>query len=707
MTETYGGVQGAEGDTAAASSDNVSVLVDFAVDLDPQGLLFEIGGAGQGVYIGFTDGELIIRGGNGSGVAAADTAQLVIDPEPYLGKRYELIAVFTRDQGVSLTLDAYLFDTVELELISLGQDVASDSEVHGTGDWGVGTANGSVAGSVEVNQTDYNGIIYEASLFDGQVPALSTDDVFRSDLWLGRGIVGEPRDEIKILPALQEVRTVGTKINLSGADENFKPLGRRATMNFSAYDFKHSDIGQDPYVSTRPYDPRKRGTFWPKWLARQKFGKVGARVIRRTGYAGQPLSEYKSNAYVLEQVKQTDKGVSFYCRDELSRTEFLKAQVPAQSGGVLNADISETATSLTVAGAFTEAEYPSGGGTVRINDELIQYASTSYNDVADVTTFNTLTRGSDGSQAQSHEQFDTVQICERLQGTVEQVFKKLVLRLARIEPQLVNLELLATEQTSYLSAYNLDTIISEPTGIDTVLGWLIQETSVHIWWDERGQQINLKAIRAVSAVDIIKRLTYEDNIVDGNVTLEEKPRQRINILTTFYNPRNFAGDLNDPANFANANRILNGTTSDIDQYGNVVQSKVLFSRFLTVESEVAQTGSRIANRYADVPVFANVYLDAKDRDLWVAHVVELSVPNMLNALGDRDIRRYLITEAEEVAAGHLLKCELADITLDGIIYLITENGIGVYTPELFAQGNAFISNDAGLNPDGTNGARIT
>jgi len=48
-----------------------------------------------------------------------------------------------------------------------------------------------------------------------------------------------------------------------------------------------------------------------------------------------------------------------------------------------------------------------------------------------------------------------------------------------------------------------------------------------------------------------------------------------------------------------------------------------------------------------------------------------------------------------------------DVTLDGRLYRITENGIGTYTPELFALANAFITDANGLNSDGTTGATIT
>jgi hypothetical protein len=65
-----------------------------------------------------------------------------------------------------------------------------------------------------------------------------------------------------------------------------------------------------------------------------------------------------------------------------------------------------------------------------------------------------------------------------------------------------------------------------------------------------------------------------------------------------------------------------------------------------------------------------------------------------------------VIEAKEVEPGHTQMLHCVDVTLDGLIYVITENGIGTYTPELFLQGNGFITRNDGLNIDGSVGATI-
>lgn len=526
-------------------------------------------------------------------------------------------------------------------------------------------------------------------------------------LWLGRGVAGEPTDEKYIFPCLGSTGTIGTKVNLSGSDDDYKPLGRRATLDFSAADFNHSDITQDPYFATRKFDPSKKGTFWPKWLARQRFGKVGARVNIYDGYAGQPLSAYLKRGYVLEDVTRREDGVSFYCRDELARAEGIKSLVPKTSAGILSADISASDTSFTMLGQFTDDEYPTAG-TVRISDEVMTYTSKSYDGGANTTTIGGLTRGTDGSTASTHATDDAVQICRRFTDeTVASVVKTLLLDDAGIDASLVDETGIDAEQSAYLAAYDLNSLITEPTAVDTVLGWVTRETSCFVYWDERSQKVRLRAIRAVAASEIIKTLSHEENILSGSMKLSEKPRQRLNVVNAYFGPIDVAGDLDKPANYRNGLQIVNGTTSLPEQYGNFVQSREIFFRFLATESDVRQTVTRLSLRYADVPQFAEFYVDAKDRSLWVGDVVRISHPLILDRMGSRDLKRWLVIEAEEVDPGHLVRYVCADITLDGFIYVITENDVTEYDPELFLQGKAFITDNNGLNPDGSTGATIS
>jgi hypothetical protein len=682
-----------------------SVFIALDANFPPtaeEGTLFHTPESGTfETAIGITGGNLLLA----TGGQTVD-GSISVDATPYLGRRLILYVEIDFTVSGASTLNLWAFDPVELTMEFIGTDAftagAGWSE-NGFAGFGVAPAF-SVAG---LPATAWPSTVLRADFYVQTAPDNMLGQ-YSNNLWLGRGVFGEPRNEQRIVPCLRSLSTVGTQINLSGADDDYRPLGRRATLDFTAHDFADDDVGQDPYRTTRLYDPKEQSTFWRKWLQRQKFGKVGARVRVYDGYAGQPLSAYQRRAYVLERVQWSEQQLQFYCRDELTRTEFLKTQVPTPSPGALASDITDSATSLTMSGAFDQREYPDTGGTLRINDELITYTTKSYASGTNLTTLSGLVRGTDGSMAAEHSTNDQVQLCKRYTAaTVQEVIEDLLLAEARIEAQLIDLDGLATEQALYLNAFSLTALFTEPFGADTILGWLSQEVGCYIWWDERVQKIRIKAIRAVGVTEIVQTLTHEDNIIRDSFKVSEKPRQRLNTITIYYNPIDKAGDLSESVNYANALRLVNGTTTTPNTYGGQVQSRDIFSRFLTTNAEVNQTVVRLANRYEDVPIFVTFEADAKDRALWTGDILNISHPAIVDEVGERVVRRWLVIEAEEIAPGHRVRYMCADITLDGLIYLITSNALSTYDAAEFALGNAFITDANGLNPDGTNGARIS
>jgi hypothetical protein len=700
---TYEAAQDVIAGTDYTTTDSVFIALDanFPATAEEGTLFHTPPGGTLEAAIGITGGNLLLA----TGGQTVD-GSISVDATPYLGRRLILFLEIDFTASGASTLNLWAFDPVELTIELVGTDSFTAStgwSESGTG--GFGTAPSSTVAGLPA--AAWPSIVLRVDFYVQTAPSNMLGQ-YSNNLWLGRGVFGEPRNEQRIVPCLRSLSTVGTQINLSGADDDYKPLGRRATLDFTVHDFADDDVGQDPYRTTRLYNPKEQSTFWRKWLQRQKFGKVGARVRVYDGYAGQALSAYQRRAYVLERVQWSEQQLQFYCRDELTRTEFLKTQVPTPSPGGLASDITESATSLTMSGAFEQKEYPATGGTLRINDELLTYTSKSYSSGTNLTTLSGLVRGTDGSMAANHSANDQVQLCKRYTtATVQEVIEDLLLAEAGIEAQLIDLDGLATEQALYLNAFSLTALFTEPFGADTILGWLSQEVGCYIWWDERQQQIRIKAIRAVGVNEIVKTFTHEDNIIRDSFQVSEKPRQRLNTITIYFNPIDKAGDLGESVNYANALRLVNGTTTSPETYGGQVQSRDIFSRFLTTEAVVNQTVVRLANRYEDVPVFVKFEADAKDRAVWTGDTLLVSHPAIVDDLGERVVRRWLVIEAEEIVPGHRVRYMCADITLDGLIYLITENTLTTYTAEDFALGNAFITDNNGLNPDSTNGARIS
>src|SRR3954468_1303120 len=88
-------------------------------------------------------------------------------------------------------------------------------------------------------------------------------------------------DYAPVIPALDgSPSTAPLTLNLGGMEKNLSALGQRESVSIKIKDFVHSDARLDKYRLERitgaadlagAYDPYKRGTFWSKWLFRNKY----------------------------------------------------------------------------------------------------------------------------------------------------------------------------------------------------------------------------------------------------------------------------------------------------------------------------------------------------------------------------------------------------------------------------------------------------
>jgi hypothetical protein len=696
---------------ASIASGDIDRTADILVQADvrfaatPSGTIWEQGGsADRGAYLGVTGTDLVFRAGDGTVASGAGVGRVSAPLAGFAGRTVQLIGEIDLTNGV---VRLWEFDPVEYVLKKIGEDsFIPAADWAGTDAGAIGQDGGSNIVTGE-DGGDFNGGIASVTFYEGRGDAdLNEDpDAFRFRYFFDDGRKATVADKIYVLPLLQSVGTVGTRLNITGSDQRYEPLGRRATLSATFADAPHSDFPFDPYLADRGFDPLTRSTFWAKWIVRHKFGKTRAICRLYSGYDGDRLSDMQVQTYVVDRLVWQGDRAQLNCRDYLSLTEFRRAQVPVASGGQLSGDVADSATSITLEGDRT-GEYPASG-TLRIGDELMTFTGApTYDEFSDLTTISSITRGTDGSVAEAHDEGAAVQVCRRYEAArIQTVLEDLLINDAAIPAQLVDLAKIISEDDEFLDAYSLTTLISEPTGVDQLIGEIAEQCSFYIWWNERRQMVDMQAIKALASVDT--SFTQEANIVGDSFKFEERPKERITTISLYYNPRNFAGDLASPTNFQNQLVVSNSTVQNADRYGRLPQTRQVFSRWLTTQAQLNQTGSRYSLRYADVPFYATFLVDAKDRQFWVGDFCTISHDFIVNEFGARDVRRrWLIIEAEEVEPGHAQQLRCVDITLDGTIYLVTEDGIGPYTEELFFAGNAFITDNNGLNPDGSTGATI-
>lgn len=506
-----------------------------------------------------------------------------------------------------------------------------------------------------------------------------------------------------IIPSLVGVSTAPTRINVAGANPDAQGLGNRAACSLQFLDHPHTDRVVDPYVGGRSWDSMTRGSFWSKWMARNKYRQnVEIRVYE--GYAGQSLSAMTKRTYFLESITGPDDAgrISISGKDILARIEERKAQAPTLSPGKLYVGISAAATTFEAANAVL-ADYDAAG-TLRIGSEVMTYASrtTTTNGV----TFAGVVRGTDGTTAATHSANDAVQLCLRFADvTPDTAINTLLTTYGGIPAAWLDTANWAVEVQQYIPAYRLNTLITKPTGVSQLVSEVQENCLVYVWWDERLALVRLKAVRGVDIAP--PTISAELNILSGSFSLSEKPRERASQVWIHYGQENAADSATEPKNFRYSTIVANLESETDELYGEASVRKV-YARWLTSAALASSTASKISTRYVDVPSECSFRMDAKDRTTWVGDTVTISHHLDVDAFGERRLRNWTIVSAEEVVPGEIVEYLAEDTTLYGKISFVMATGSASYPGAALAPfKSCYIGNAAGLLSDGSPSARIT
>lgn len=530
-------------------------------------------------------------------------------------------------------------------------------------------------------------------------------DAGELSLYFGKGIPAEHGIVSYLIPSLVSISTSPTRINIAGASSDAQGLGNRALCSIVFTDHQHTDRIVDPYLSGRTWNPldADRGTFWSRWLVRNKYWK-NIKIIIHEGYAGESLAAMSSRTYFIDSISPPDaKGrVTIKGKDILARIEERKAQAPEASPGELYTDIDAAATTFVATGAVI-GDYDASG-TLRINDEIMTYTSRA--SVTAGVRFSGVTRGTDGSEANSHSNSDAIQQCLRYAPQrPDEAIEDLLTSYGGIATSYIPSSDWQNEVTTHLNLYSVNALITEPTSVKQLVAELAEQCCLYIWWDERDAEIKLRAIRGIDTDPEV--FTDQANILADSLTLTEKPRERVSQVWIYYDQRDYAGADDEPASYARQYVLADLESEKAELYGEPSVRK-LFSRWLSRNIFVQNTASKILARYRDIPSEIKFRVDAKDRIYWVGDTIEISHHFDVDQYGERRQRRWTIISAEEVIAGEVVEYTAEDTTLYGRLYYVMASGAADYPGYDFAPAkNCYIGNAAGKVSDGQDAGKIS
>lgn len=463
------------------------------------------------------------------------------------------------------------------------------------------------------------------------------------------------------IPALQSYQTAPTVLNVASGSRNKSPLGYRAVSNVRIKDFPWNDVGTDPYVSTRSYDPDQIGSFWTKWLARNPY-HIGYTLNIYEGLIGEPLSLMTQREYVIEKIDSGRNGVAITAKDILRKITDTNLTAPYLSTGELAADITNVATTLTVAGA-TLNDYPASG-YLKINNEVIQYTQ-RYETISGNILFDSLTRGLAGTTAEAQKQNDRVQrVIYYNARPFHEILYDLLVVWGGIPERYINLAEWALEKTTYRPDYNFTAWITDPNKIDDLLGEVCLQAVSNLWWDERVQKIIMQPVRPQSSPTL---LTEDDSIVAGSFTLEEKPEERASQTYVYYLQRTPIPSVTEKTNYSRVSVYIDVLKQV--QYGGEPQIRELFCRFVPTQAIANALAQTYLNRFSDVRKEVTFDLSAKDAEnIWTGSTVQIKHYLDVDFTGALRDGEWLITSAEVARNGLTYRYTAEDNEKGGVLW---------------------------------------
>lgn len=393
-------------------------------------------------------------------------------------------------------------------------------------------------------------------------------------------------EDIEAIASISDVALTPARIN-PGED-----LGGRASMRVSFRDHPHPDTGSglDPYHLERAYDPYKQGSFWSKFRARQPYLK-GEEIVLRQGFVGQALEAMESSLYIVESFDgPTVEGVySIVAHDPLKMLDGDRAQCPKVNRGRLATDLTNSATSFSIIPAgLGDEEYAASGWLNLAGKEMVSFTRTG-----DVFT---IVRGQMGTAAVALVAGDRVQQAARFDSMdPADIINVLMTEFAEVPPDWIPLADWLAETTGYLQRV-FDATIAEPTAVAKLVGELMEQAGLSVWWDEIGRQMRLRVLRAI-ATDAV--LHDETLMLRGSLGIKEQPDKRYSEVWIHFGQVSPLGS-EDADNYP-----LISVSADLEAQDNYQSAKIkkIYSRWIARAGRTAadRVGRMVLSRYADPP----------------------------------------------------------------------------------------------------------
>lgn len=387
------------------------------------------------------------------------------------------------------------------------------------------------------------------------------------------------------IPNVKNISVVAQKISPG------ESLGSRESVTSSHFNHPHNDVCYDKYVDERGFNPFNIGTHWGKFAARWP-NVQGCEYRHVLGYAGQSINDMERRYYIVESTSGPDNagGYSFTAKDAIKFLDGDKAVVPLPSVGVLAADITDSATSLTLAPAGVGDLYYPASGVASIGDEKVTF--TRSGDAITLTG-----RELSGSKRDEHKENETFQLAEVFTSVEpSQAIYKLLNDFTDTPAEYLDLAGWSAETMAHIGRL-FSREIMKPTAVKKIIDELIQQVGLVFYTDTINKKIVVRALR-----NLVPALTLDENSMLDQVTAKFDSDKRISQILMYYAQKNPLEKNDEEKNYA---AILNSFVGDAVAAleGAPAAIKKIYATWITIFNRPAgeAVSTYILRRYGRAP----------------------------------------------------------------------------------------------------------
>ncbi len=504
------------------------------------------------------------------------------------------------------------------------------------------------------------------------------------------------------IPALQKTSFVSTKIDPA------RSFGQRGSVQVTIQDFPWADRDVDKYVSERSYNPEEQGSYIGKLLARNPYYQNREMRVYE-GYLDDDgsidIDKFEVQTFLLNKITgpNSSRVAVFEGIEPLRLADNEKAQVPAKSDGVLDADINDSDTTFNLLPAgIGDEEYPLFG-SASIDTEMVNFSR-----VGDVITLNL--RAAFTTQASSHTAGSTFQVAKIYDDVlISDALYELLVTYATVPASYIDFAQWTDEATTWLSGHRLNRVLAVPTGVNQLIGELIETCLCYIWWEPSTALIPFRAIRPEDPALAIRNLNDFASFVADSISIAEDPEKRISEVWVHYAQQNPLLKVDELRNYTNVPVFFDAAAESAEEYGERRVLRILCPWFSNENvSQATVLGARLLARYRDNPRVMKFDLDAKDAVIRVGDVITVTSKSLQDIYGAPITALMQVLKRTQNKEGHLYTYEVSDTFFAGRYAFIMDDSTPDYLDATAAQRNkgCFICQDDGFMPNGDDGYKI-